>query len=143
MQIVAPISRDRVFSRLEDMADQLKKSWPETFEKMMRDVPESKRKFFVYTTTKWDYRGESPKYNVYHQVRDSMPDAFWGTTLRKIDRDSGTVELIWTLPHKDTIDNFNSKDKAFADPEIKRFIDMKKSGELDRLMEEYNNNFKG
>lgn len=127
----------RVFHRVDDMMSQLERSWPETFRSIMaRNLYPELDSFFIYTFEKWDYSADNPTYNIFHQPRKTMPDPFWGTSLRKVYKD-GRCEVIWALPHCEGQNNYKPG-KMFHDPLVWSFIEKKISGELDKMVEDYN-----
>lgn len=126
-----------VFNRVDDMMSQLEKSWPETFKSIMKkNLFPDQDSFFIYTFEKWDYSGPDPVYNIFHQPRKTMPDPFWGTCLRKVYKD-GRSEIVWALPHCEGQKNYEPG-KMFHDPIVYEYIQKKKSGSLDKMVEDYN-----
>lgn len=66
-----------------------------------------------------------------------MPDPFYGTTCRRIHTRYGVCEIIWALPHKEGLDNY-APGKMFHNEFVWECIQKKKTGALERMMEEYN-----
>lgn len=130
-----------VDNRADEMMSQLKQSWPQTMEKILASEWGKRDSFFVYTTTKWDYSGDKPKYLVYHQPRLTMPDPFYGTTLRRINNRYGAVEVIWALPHQGGLENY-APGKMFYNEFVWESIHKKQMGVLDRMVDEYNKGLK-
>lgn len=131
------ISANYAFTRLEDMIGQLEESWPKTFQTILEKYNHGNEPFFVYSFTKWDFKGLVPEYKLYHQPRKTMPDPFWGTILRKIDPANGKSEIIWSLPHEEGQRSYG-KGKIFEDEFVQSCIEKKKKGILDLWVEEYN-----
>lgn len=124
-----------VLTRLEDMWSQLESSWPKTMEKILRDYKHEGKDFYIYTFFKWDNHQEPPKYNVFHQPRESWPDAFPGTILRRISPSGGWSKIIWCLPHQEGFELYKAG-KMFGDPVVDTSIRKFLAGDFDREPEE-------
>lgn len=132
------INTNTVLTRAEEMMSQLEKSWPQVFDQIIKSNPcKGAEVFFIHTILKWNFEGELPKLNIYHQPRVSMPDPAWGHTVRKINKTTGVCEILWSLPIKEGQNNFE-KNKIFQDPQVAQWIDAMKSGALKRMQKKYN-----
>jgi hypothetical protein len=132
------IHANTAFSRLEDLHDQIDKSWPSTLQKIIRKNPfPDDEYFYVYTFPKWNFRGDTPVYDLIHQVRRYLPDPFWGTSCQRIHPKRSVSEVVWTLPHKEGINNY-APGKMFHDKFVWTCIQRKNTGLLDRYVEEEN-----
>lgn len=123
-----------VQERLEEMLDELERSWPKNFEKIMREFPHGNEKFYIYTFCKFNCHVIPWEYKVYHQPRFTKPDIFPGTILREVDPIKGTSEIIWTLPHREAF-RLSQPGKIFSDPVVKDSIDKFMTGQLEEKFE--------
>lgn len=130
-----------IWTKLEDMFDQIEKSWPKTMENILEKFDHGGEDFYVYTFFKWNTHIMPHQYNIYHQPRKTRPDAFPGTVLREISPSRGYAKIIWVLPHLEGFKLYESG-KLFADEIVKKSIDMYKSGELNRWVEEQGDEWK-
>lgn len=124
-----------VMTRLEDLWGQLESSWPKTMETILSKYPHDSKDFYIYTFFKWDMHTDPPRYNVYHQPRQTIPDAFPGTVLRQVSPSAGWSKIIWALPHQEGFELYK-KGKMFEDPVVNESVRRYLNGELDRLTEE-------
>lgn len=120
--------------RLEEMMDELERSWPTNFNKILKEFPHGGEPFYILTFCKFNQRIIPWEYKVYHQPRFSKPDALPGTILREVDPKKGTCEIIWTLPHREGF-RLSQPGKMFYDPIVKDSIDEYMTGELDEKFE--------
>ncbi len=108
-----------VMSKVEDILDQLEKSWPKTFETILEKYPLDE--FYIYTFVKKNMKTVPGTVTVYHQPRQTKPDPLAETILRKVNKKAGTVETIWALPHQEAVNLFKDG-KLFADKEVFHYI---------------------
>lgn len=135
------ISSTVAYERLDEMFSQLEKSWPTTLNSIIEKCKTNRfkdcRTFFVYTFTKWNYDGAQPEYRVIHHVVKAMPDPFYGTVCQRIYPNEGKSEIVWSLPHKEGLKNYEPG-KMFYNEVIWNSMQRKKEGILDKMQEEYN-----
>ena len=129
-----------VMCRLEEMWTQLEASWSKTMEQILSEYKHGGEDFYIYTFFKWDLHVIPATYNVYHQPRQSRPDALPGTVLRQVSPSGGWAKIIWCLPHQEGFELYQ-KGKMFADPIVNKSIAMYLSGELDKWTEEKTESF--
>lgn len=122
-------------TRLEEMYEQLEKSWPKTMEDILMRFKHDSKDFYIYTFFKWNTHIVPAIYNVWHQPRFSRPDAFPGTILRKISPTGGWSKIIWVLPHQEGMHLYDNG-KMFADPFVSECVRKYRNGELDLETEE-------
>jgi hypothetical protein len=127
---------NKLLEKREDLIHNLEESWPKVFETILREYRHEGQPFYIYTFCKTRYHDTPPSYNIYHQPRKTIPDAFPGTILRKIYPKRGLAEIIWTLPQEEFFSLYK-KGKAFHDPVVLDFIQKYQKGELteEHLME--------
>lgn len=125
------VKTNQWLGRLEEMWDQLERSWPKTMEKILDKFSHGNRDFYIYTFFKWNTHIIPPTYNVYHQPRISKPDAFPGTILRQVSPSEGWAKIIWCLPHQEGFDLYN-RGKIFSDQIVNESIRKYLSGDLDK-----------
>lgn len=137
--VAVSVPKNTILTRLEDIQSQITESWPKRFQEIMVANPYSGYdEFFIYWVPKWDYRGTEVGYTMTYNVRQTCPDAFWGTTLLRIRKKDQTTEIWWTLPHREGADNF-TKQTVFYDPLVEKFVKEKRDGTLEKLQEKCNN----
>lgn len=131
-----------LLTRLDDIQEQLEKSWPLTLEKTLKEFPHKNEDFYIFTYTKWEYHmldintgmlvpREEPRFNVIHIPCVHLFKSWFlpGTTMRKISPQRGCVEILWTLPEQDFFHLYQSG-KIFADPIVNESIRKYLSGEF-------------
>lgn len=124
-----------IMTRLEEMWSQLESSWPATMERILRDYRHEGKDFYIYTFFKWNHHVDPPVYNVYHQPRQSWPDAFPGTVLRRVSPSAGWSKIIWCLPHQEGFELYK-QGKMFGDPVVDESIRKFMAGEFEKEPEE-------
>ena len=125
------IKENSWMGRLEEMWTQLEESWPKTMENSLSKYNHGGEDFYIYTFFKWDLRLIPPKYNVYHQPRQSRPDAFPGTVLRLVSPKKGYAKIIWALPHQEAFQLYK-EGKMFEDPVVNKSCQRYLNKQLDK-----------
>jgi len=123
-------------SKLTEMISQLEKSWPKNMEKILKEYPHKNEDFYVYTFFKWNTHIIPFNYNVYHQPRRSMPDAFPGTILRRVSPTQGWSKIIWCLPHAEGFRLYENG-KVFSNEIVNESIQKYLRGEFEQKEEQY------
>lgn len=144
MSVMGEVPKGLYLTTKESVVEQIQASWPKKFMEICKDC-DSKglKRFFVYTFCKWDHQEDKAYYNIYHQVRMTPGDPFWGTTLRLVNLNVGAQDIIWTLPIEEVVGNYFTEGNDFESNEMREFIRMKRDGTLDRLCDNFKENYKG